>query len=201
MFTTTVFPRAATSLAERTLPDFHSIRRVLEGFHIPCLAFDRSGLPVHTSPEAAALRASVPDADEVWTQARRLALHLLEAPGSRDSACSLIASRSLAGVALHVRLAVVGSELIAIVALRAEPVGERPQPAEVADGLTAREAEVAALIASGKSLKQVAGALGISVHTARRHCERIYQKLGIQTRAQLVLIFAQRAAPTLPRSA
>jgi DNA-binding CsgD family transcriptional regulator len=50
-------------------------------------------------------------------------------------------------------------------------------------GLTAREAEVALLIARGATRKEIAGALGISEHTARAHTERVFQKLSVTTRA------------------
>ena len=45
-------------------------------------------------------------------------------------------------------------------------------------GLTEREAEVAALLADRRSNAEIARALGISVHTARHHIERVLLKLG-----------------------
>ena len=53
-------------------------------------------------------------------------------------------------------------------------------------GLTPREREVAALLASGSSTIEVAGALGISVHTARRHAEHLLSKLGVHSRGAAV---------------
>jgi len=52
--------------------------------------------------------------------------------------------------------------------------------------LSAREAEVASLIAGGSSTRDIAAMLGISAHTVRRHTERIFAKLGIHRRLQLV---------------
>ncbi len=49
-------------------------------------------------------------------------------------------------------------------------------------GLTAREAEVLVLVAAGHTNRQIAGELVISVHTVRKHLERIYAKLGVRTR-------------------
>jgi DNA-binding CsgD family transcriptional regulator len=48
--------------------------------------------------------------------------------------------------------------------------------------LTPRESEVARLLADRLSNEEIARRLGISVNTARSHCERVLQKLGIHTR-------------------
>ena len=50
-------------------------------------------------------------------------------------------------------------------------------------GLTAREAEVALLLAEGRADKEIAEALFISPHTARRHTERVLHKMGVSSRA------------------
>jgi DNA-binding CsgD family transcriptional regulator len=52
-------------------------------------------------------------------------------------------------------------------------------------GLTAREREVAALIAKGQSNRAIAGALVISERTTAKHVENIFSKLGFTARAQL----------------
>ena len=49
--------------------------------------------------------------------------------------------------------------------------------------LTQREAAVSQLLAQGRSNAQVARLLGISIHTARRHAERVLMKLGVHSRA------------------
>lgn len=54
-------------------------------------------------------------------------------------------------------------------------------------GLTPREAQVAILAAAGLQTKQLANRLGISFHTARHHMERAYAKLGVRSRAALVI--------------
>lgn len=50
-------------------------------------------------------------------------------------------------------------------------------------GLTAREVQMAGLIAEGRATTDVATALGISRHTVRRHTEQILRKLGVHARA------------------
>jgi DNA-binding CsgD family transcriptional regulator len=51
--------------------------------------------------------------------------------------------------------------------------------------LTARELEITRRLAHGQSTKEVAHACGISIHTTRRHSERIFAKLGVRNRSQL----------------
>jgi two-component system response regulator NreC len=54
------------------------------------------------------------------------------------------------------------------------------------DGLTPREREVLQLVAEGKTTKEVAAVLGISVKTAESHRSRIMEKLDIHETASLV---------------
>jgi ATP/maltotriose-dependent transcriptional regulator MalT len=53
--------------------------------------------------------------------------------------------------------------------------------------LTAREAEVARLVAAGVSNQEIAATLVISYATVKRHINTIYGKLGVQSRAQAIL--------------
>jgi DNA-binding CsgD family transcriptional regulator/tetratricopeptide (TPR) repeat protein len=50
-------------------------------------------------------------------------------------------------------------------------------------GLTTREAQVLELVAGGASTKEIARALGLSVHTVERHVANIYGKIGARNRA------------------
>jgi DNA-binding NarL/FixJ family response regulator len=59
--------------------------------------------------------------------------------------------------------------------------------------LTPRERQVAALIATGSTNRQIAQALQISSGTAGRHVANIYLKLGFHTRAQLASWYASNA--------
>jgi two-component system response regulator NreC len=60
------------------------------------------------------------------------------------------------------------------------------------DPLSAREHEVLQLIAEGKSTKDVAAILGISVKTAESHRSRLMQKLDIHETASLVRYAVRR---------
>jgi two-component system nitrate/nitrite response regulator NarL len=59
-------------------------------------------------------------------------------------------------------------------------------PAE-AQGLTAREREVLALLAEGLANKAIAARLGISEHTAKFHVNAILAKLGAESRAAAIV--------------
>jgi DNA-binding CsgD family transcriptional regulator len=63
---------------------------------------------------------------------------------------------------------------------------------EKRDELTPAELEVASLVSEGKRNKEVAAALWMSEKTVEAHLSRIYRKLGVRNRAELV---AQRAQP------
>jgi DNA-binding NarL/FixJ family response regulator len=52
--------------------------------------------------------------------------------------------------------------------------------------LTDREQQVVRLLADGKTGKEIARELEISVHTVERHRQNIMAKLGFQTRAEVV---------------
>jgi DNA-binding NarL/FixJ family response regulator len=64
--------------------------------------------------------------------------------------------------------------------------GERLRPG-TDDGLTPREAQVLQMVASGVSYKQVALRLALSHNTVRGYVSRIYDKLSVGDRAQMVL--------------
>ena len=51
------------------------------------------------------------------------------------------------------------------------------------NSLTDREVEVLGLVATGRTNRAVADALGISVKTVARHVANIFGKLGVSTRA------------------
>jgi DNA-binding CsgD family transcriptional regulator len=63
--------------------------------------------------------------------------------------------------------------------------GGRARGASAPDGLTAAEARVARLAASGLTNRQVASALQISAKTVDSHLGRVYRKLEIHSRAEL----------------
>ena len=53
--------------------------------------------------------------------------------------------------------------------------------------LTPREEQVVALVAEGLGNRQIATELNLSQHTIKKYLFRIFEKLGISTRVELVL--------------
>ena len=62
----------------------------------------------------------------------------------------------------------------------------------VDDPLSAREREVMALLADGQSNKLIARALGLSLHTVKRHVANILTKLDLESRTQAVAHWHRR---------
>ena len=71
--------------------------------------------------------------------------------------------------------------------------------------LTAREEQVVALVVDGMSNREVAGELGLSEHTIKKYLLRIFDKVGISSRVELVLYAMShgenRPAEWMPSSA
>ena len=57
--------------------------------------------------------------------------------------------------------------------------------------ISPREQEVIAGVLKGLTNKEIAGTLHISAHTVKNHLYKVYQKLGIKTRHQLVGLVAR----------
>ena len=67
----------------------------------------------------------------------------------------------------------------------AEAAGKSPASSATAtpDAVTARELDVLRLLAAGDSNAEIAGRLGITVHTVERHAANLYRKIGARGRA------------------
>jgi DNA-binding CsgD family transcriptional regulator len=61
-----------------------------------------------------------------------------------------------------------------------------PQPSLLRKSLSAREREIVQLLAEGKSTKEVAVILGISVKTAETHRSNIMRKLEMHSVSELI---------------
>ena len=61
--------------------------------------------------------------------------------------------------------------------------GPVPAARSLPDGLTAREVEVLALVATGQTNREIAATLVVSDHTVRRHLQNIFAKIGVSSRA------------------
>jgi len=69
------------------------------------------------------------------------------------------------------------------------PIGGRAEPAEF--GLTERQAEVLALMARGKSNREIAEHLGLTEGTVKIHITAIFKALGVSSRTQALVAVAR----------
>ena len=65
-------------------------------------------------------------------------------------------------------------------------------------GLTSREAVILGWAAKGKSNTDIASILGISRRTVEKHFERIFEKLGVETKMAAVSVIVNMPAPRSP---
>ena len=122
---------------------------------------------------------------------RRYSTPWLEARACEDWAHTLqrVRRHSKAGSQLRQAAAIyrrlgAGEPWFARLASLGGPDGSRLNAPDQTDGLTAREVEVLRLIARGRSNKQIANDLVLSVRTVERHIANIYVKAGVRTKAQ-----------------
>jgi DNA-binding NarL/FixJ family response regulator len=96
-------------------------------------------------------------------------------------------SELAAGIRAAARGGLVLDPEVAREALREREAGDRPDAAaDPYETLTDREKQVLKLVAEGRSNKEVAELLDISVKTAMSHRERIMQKLDLHSRTDLI---------------
>jgi DNA-binding NarL/FixJ family response regulator len=87
---------------------------------------------------------------------------------------------------------VASSQVIAHLADRVRRLAAESPAAFDGERLTARETEIAHLIAEGLSNKQIARGLSIEVQTVKNHVHRILAKLGVSRRTEAALRVQER---------
>jgi predicted ATPase/DNA-binding CsgD family transcriptional regulator len=80
----------------------------------------------------------------------------------------------------------------------APPPGSEPLPLGAARGLTAREREVAGLVADGLSNREIAEKLVLSEGTVEVHVKRILGKLGFRSRSQVAVWVTEQRSSLRP---
>src|SRR5262249_14703016 len=90
-----------------------------------------------------------------------------------------------------------GRALVTVLELQREPAGRAAGArARALLPLTAREREVALLVADGLADREIAERLHLSRHTVSQYVKRIYRKLGVDSRVALTrLLLDGRRAP------
>lgn len=166
--------------------DHHAtLLRTIDQLGQAVLATDPVGRTLHMTPALAALIAE--DAGGVHLQAALTAFAHQARPAS------------LAGVRAHATIRTAGGrysllacrhpgegtgDAMTLISVTRECARRRsPSELHARFGLTRAEIRVARLFADGVRTSEVAAALGISPHTVKRHGERVFRKLGVQSRA------------------
>lgn len=77
-----------------------------------------------------------------------------------------------------------------VVSIEATPRAALRRLALAAHGLTNREEEVALLVLQGASTRDIAGSLHLSPHTVQDHLKKIFDKVGVNSRRDLIVRLA-----------
>ena len=93
---------------------------------------------------------------------------------------------SAEAIAAAVEAAAAGLVVLPPDALAEVPQGTAARSVAPPEPLSAREAQILALLAEGLVNKQIAARLGISRHTVKTHLAALFHKLGVSTRAEAV---------------
>ncbi|MBS1642144.1 MAG: response regulator transcription factor [Bacteroidetes bacterium] len=81
--------------------------------------------------------------------------------------------------------ALISPEIAQIIIGRVNNLGQKKQQ-PVSDKLTARENDVIEQLVNGFTYKEIANVLGISATTVNDHLKNIYNKLGVNSKAELI---------------
>ena len=141
---------------------------------------------------AAAERAGRIGARRDELAARLLAGRALAAAGDRTEAVALLRAVTVdaaRGGALLSRD--VAARELRRLGSRGSVENRRAAGAAGPNSLTARELDVARLVAEGRPNKQVAAALFLSEKTVEHHLSRVYAKFGVRSRAELTAVFTR----------
>jgi DNA-binding CsgD family transcriptional regulator len=200
------FGARGVAILELLLPSFRAGLRAVEGGHAAkgqmaglldasggaFLAVDGSGRRVHQTAGVDTLLGPDPQGDAVRARmldvaraSRSAATEVESGRGALPLLCA--AEIHTASARYHVEATRVSQflgygrvTLVSVERLAAPPPTD--QLLQARHGLSRRELSIARRIADGSSAKGIAGALGISIHTVKRHSERIFAKLRVHSR-------------------
>jgi DNA-binding CsgD family transcriptional regulator len=161
------FPRIAAAVGHAWLAELHGDYDTAQaGFDQALALHQEVDLPVEHAETLLGYGGFLRRRGQT-ARARRVLARAIEVAGAAQAGW-------LAGLA-HTELRVAGGRR------------RRPAPRE----LTAQEGRVAALAGTGASNRQIARQLSVSVSTVETHLERIYAKLGIHSRHELIAAAAR----------
>ncbi|MCX6872978.1 MAG: response regulator transcription factor [Verrucomicrobia bacterium] len=111
----------------------------------------------------------------------------------RAGACGYLLKRTPpADIASAIQVASAGgSPMSPHIARQVVGFFHRSPPPKPDRALTSREQEVLNLLIEGKFYKEIANALGVTIDTVRTHIRKIYDKLHIHSRTEIIMKFGQ----------
>jgi two-component system response regulator NreC len=148
-----------------------------------CAPVQAEQMILEESPTSRIVFLPSPNQDEVSPTASRNAKYAL-----RDTSADELMAM-VRGTAAAPRFVAVDTEVSEI------PIEELASGKRM---LTAREREVLKLLAEGRTVRSVAGVLGLSVKTVDAHKFNLMRKLGIHNKAELVMWAIQKRVVKLP---
>ncbi|HEX8318844.1 helix-turn-helix domain-containing protein [Longimicrobium sp.] len=161
------------------------------------MVFDSTGRPIHQTPALTGMLADDPESTvlnlelQVVMNSLRSAMRIRGYTDGPLGACASVIHTGKARYAIRGSLyggPPSGSIAYMLVSLeRRSPIRRPDAELQAVFGLTRAEIRVAAFLAEGKPNVEIARALGVTAHTARRHTERVLQKMGIHSRAQVAV--------------
>lgn len=174
------------------------------------ILFDRSGEATSINAEALHHLSFLPDGPSVpsalglrlpiWLAATAMQARAI-AEG-RDRGVARMRIRTVDGRWLTCRAScLTGPTGLGPVALVIEPAAAADLVEMIAEayGLTARELEIARLVALGRRTADVAAELFISAHTVRDHLKAVFAKVGVSSRGELVARLFTGSSPAAGR--
>lgn len=192
--------KAGAREAARTSHQRHSLENHLDALAEGMRIVDLTGAVLHQNRAFTRILAQEPCAERIKASAKELALELVELMRSRErggDGATIPAKRLVRKVAsescnYELRGTYMGPALFTddiSIAITLLPLAGRAalsdQTLQKRFGLTARQLEIARRLARGEANKEIAHACEISLHTVRRHAEKIFVKLGANTRGQI----------------
>ncbi|MBM4183139.1 MAG: hypothetical protein FJ207_02825 [Gemmatimonadetes bacterium] len=194
--------RAGVAAVRAASASSRGVEALLDSLDQPVALADSRGRLTFRSSSLAALLDSDPEGTRVWAELGQLAssqaamfeargwgrrhrttLPSLEGALSATSECATALGRYLLSVVEAPGTLTGGRHGFLLRAELMFPPVTSAAAVAARFGLTAREVQVARLLASGAANERIAFVLTISPHTARRHTEKVLAKLGVTSRA------------------
>ncbi len=145
------------------------------------------GLPLLNGLEAARqVRRSLPDTKILFVTMQTERIYVEEA--FRAGALGYVLKQAAGAELLQaIRIVLTGERYVSPrIGVELDKIEAHPINRRTVGGLTARQREVLQLVAEGKSMKEIAWILRISVRTVEFHKQSLFQDLGIRTTAELI---------------